>query len=99
MLSLVSFIFYHCRFSTFEAMNSFKGEIIVKNNFHHFLFNKIEMPAGFKFFVACTSRNGTQWQFTMEKKGSDWEIINAPKVADEILHLQPKLSMIIKRHL
>jgi hypothetical protein len=80
-------------------MNSFKEDIYLKNSRLHFLFNKIEMPTGFKFFVACTTRNREQWLFTMEKRGNDWQIINAPKVADEILCLQPELSLIIKRHL
>ena len=80
-------------------MDSFQHEIVSVRGRYRFAFHKLNTPSGIKFFVACTSDGDRETLFTMEKKGADWQIVNAPKVKDEILHFQPRLSLCIKRHL
>lgn len=80
-------------------MDSFHHEIVSVRSRYRFAFHKIKTPSGIKFFVTCTTDGGRETLFTMEKKGADWQIVNAPKVQDEILHFGPRLSYCIKRHL
>ena len=80
-------------------MDSFSHEILSATRSYRFSFHQIKTPLGTKFFVECNSLGKSPTSFTMEKRDNEWKIIDAPKINDDILYLQPRLSQVLMRHL
>lgn len=66
-------------------------------DFHFNGFNTI--CCGTKFHITVAGCKGEHCHFTMQEAKGGWEIINAPKPPEWILHFENELSRAINEHM
>ena len=77
-------------------MKSFAVELLVGETRYQLIFSRIALPKGGKFFIEAFTGQEVKYSFFMEQTAIGWKIVDAPKVPDEILHLQEQLSKLIE---
>ena len=78
-------------------MSSFKKRITTgSGSSPEFSFNSIHTANGFTYHISVLDQDKQPCAFSMERKGHNWKIVNAPKPADWIIALEADLQKAIE---
>ena len=76
-------------------MQSFTRRIYIGEGFNPaFHFTKIYTTSGLRIHVSVIDMEDQSHAFYMELKGTEWKIVNAPKVSEWIMNAEKRLQEI-----
>ena len=77
-------------------MQTFTKRILVEGGFTlAFFFTKIYSMRGVRFHICVIDIEDRAHNFNMELKNLEWKIIDAPKVADWIINVEPSFQQAV----
>jgi hypothetical protein len=89
---------WHLHDNSKKHMNDFSKKIKADWNFFaEFFFHKLHTTSGQqRYHISVKDVQGVSFFFNMDQKPNGlWKIVNAPKVPDWIMELEPKLNIAI----
>jgi len=75
-----------------DRENFIRRIAIEKDFYPEFFFNRVNTATGKRYYISVLDNDGRNYLFTMDEKGSAWEITKSSRVPGWIMAIKKKLE-------